>query len=375
MAPRTPKDSRRRSILAMTWCATSCGRASPRCSASMPPNDNQTLRRRKPSPVTVTRSVVLGCGSYLPSRILTNAELARKVDTSNEWIVQRTGIRERRIAAPGERTSDLAIHAAKAALAAAHVDAQSIDLIVLATSTPDNTFPATAVSVQAGLGLTHGAAFDVQAVCSGFVFGLATVDGLFKTGAFERALVIGAETFSRILDWSDRATCVLFGDGAGAVVLEAQREPGTREDRGILSAHLRSDGRHKAKLYVDGGPSSTQTVGHLRMEGRAVFKHAVAMVTDVIEDAFKATGYTADDIDWFVPHQANQRIIDDTAKKLGIAPKKVVTTVEKHGNTSAASIPLALAVAIADGRIKRGDLVMLEAMGGGFTWGSVLLRW
>jgi len=246
---------------------------------------------------------------------------------------------------------------------------------VLATSTPDNTFPATAVSVQAGLGMTRGAAFDLQAVCSGFVFGLATVDGLFKTGAFERALVIGAETFSRILDWSDRTTCVLFGDGAGAVVVEAQREPGTREDRGILSAHLRSDGRHKAKLYVDGGPSSTQTVGHLRMEGRAVFKHAVAMITDVIEDAFKATGYTADDIDWFVPHQANQRIIDDSAKKLGIAPEKVVTTVEKHGNTSAASIPLALAVAVADGRIKRGDLVMLEAMGGGFTWGSVLLRW
>jgi 3-oxoacyl-[acyl-carrier-protein] synthase-3 len=257
----------------------------------------------------------------------------------------------------------MALAAARAALAAAGLDAQSIDLIVLATSTPDNTFPATAVSVQAGLGITRGAAFDLQAVCSGFVFGLATVDGLFKTGAFERALVIGAETFSRILDWSDRTTCVLFGDGAGAVVLEAQREPGTREDRGILSAHLRSDGRHKAKLYVDGGPSSTQTVGHLRMEGRAVFKHAVAMVTDVIEDAFKATGYT------------NQRIIDDTAKKLGIAPKKVVTTVETHGNTSAASIPLALAVAIADGRIKRGDLVMLEAMGGGFTWGSVLLRW
>jgi len=318
--------------------------------------------------VTVLRSVVLGCGSYLPSRVLTNAELSRMVDTSDEWITQRTGIRERRIAAKGETTSDMA-------LAAAGLDAQSIDLIVLATSTPDNTFPATAVSVQAGLGITRGAAFDLQAVCSGFVFGLATVDGLFKTGAFERALVIGAETFSRILDWSDRTTCVLFGDGAGAVVLEAQREPGTREDRGILSAHLRSDGRHKAKLYVDGGPSSTQTVGHLRMEGRAVFKHAVAMVTDVIEDAFKATGYTADDIDWFVPHQANQRIIDDTAKKLGIAPKKVVTTVETHGNTSAASIPLALAVAIADGRIKRGDLVMLEAMGGGFTWGSVLLRW
>jgi 3-oxoacyl-[acyl-carrier-protein] synthase-3 len=321
------------------------------------------------------RSVVLGCGSYLPSRVLTNAELSRMVDTSDEWITQRTGIRERHIAAEGETTSDMALKAAQAALAAAGLDPQSIDLIVLATSTPDNTFPASAVSVQAGLGITHGAAFDLQAVCSGFVYGLATADGLLKTGAHKRALVIGSETFSRILDWKDRSTCVLFGDGAGAVVIELQQQPGTREDRGILSAHLRSDGRHKSKLYVDGGPSSTMTVGHLRMEGRAVFKHAVAMVTDVIEDAFKATGYTADDIDWFVPHQANQRIIDDTAKKLGLAPEKVVITVAKHGNTSAASIPLALAVAVADGRIKRGDLVMLEAMGGGFTWGSVLVRW
>jgi 3-oxoacyl-[acyl-carrier-protein] synthase III len=321
------------------------------------------------------RSVVLGCGSYLPSRVLTNAELSRMVDTSDEWITQRTGIRERRIAAEGETTSDMALKAAQAALAAAGLDAQSIDLIVLATSTPDNTFPASAVSVQAGLGITHGAAFDLQAVCSGFVYGLATADGLLKTGAHKRALVIGSETFSRILDWKDRGTCVLFGDGAGAVVVELQQQPGTREDRGILSAHLRSDGRHKSKLYVDGGPSSTMTVGHLRMEGRAVFKHAVAMVTDVIEDAFKATGYTADDIDWFVPHQANQRIIDDTAKKLGLAPEKVVITVAKHGNTSAASVPLALAVAVADGRIKQGDLVMLEAMGGGFTWGSVLVRW
>ena len=325
--------------------------------------------------MTVLRSVVLGCGSYLPSRVLTNAELSRMVDTSDEWITQRTGIRERHIAAEGETTSDMALKAAQAALAAAGLDAQSIDLIVLATSTPDNTFPASAVSVQAGLGITHGAAFDLQAVCSGFVYGLATADGLLKTGAHKRALVIGSETFSRILDWKDRGTCVLFGDGAGAVVVELQQQPGTREDRGILSAHLRSDGRHKAKLYVDGGPSSTMTVGHLRMEGRAVFKHAVAMVTDVIEDAFKATGYTADDIDWFVPHQANQRIIDDTAKKLGLAPEKVVITVAKHGNTSAASIPLALATAVADGRIKQGDLVMLEAMGGGFTWGSVLVRW
>jgi 3-oxoacyl-[acyl-carrier-protein] synthase-3 len=321
------------------------------------------------------RSVVLGCGSYLPSRVLTNADLSRMVDTTDEWIMQRTGIRERRIAAEGETTSDMALAAARAALAAAGVDAQSIDLIVLATSTPDNTFPASAVSVQAGLGISHGAAFDLQAVCSGFVFALATVDGLIKTGGFKRALVIGSETFSRILDWQDRGTCVLFGDGAGAVVVEAQMQPGTRTDRGILTSHLRSDGRHKSKLYVDGGPSSTQTVGHLRMEGRAVFKHAVAMVTDVIEEAFKATGYTAKDIDWFVPHQANKRIIDDTAKKLGLAPEKVILTVDRHGNTSAASIPLALSVGIADGRIKRGDLVMLEAMGGGFTWGAMLVRW
>ena len=321
------------------------------------------------------RSVVLGCGSYLPRRVLPNSELSRMVDTSDEWITQRTGIRERHIAAEGENTSDLAIAAAREALAAAGVDAQSIDLIVLATSTPDNTFPAAAVSVQAGLGITQGAAFDLQAVCSGFVFGLATADGLLKTGAFKRALVIGAETFSRILDWNDRTTCVLFGDGAGAVVLEAQEQPGTTADRGILTTHLRSDGRHRAKLYVDGGVSSTQTVGHLRMEGREVFKHAVAMITDVIEDAFEATGTSAADIDWFVPHQANKRIIDGSAHKLGIAPDKVVITVDRHGNTSAASIPLALADAVADRRIKRGNLILLEAMGGGFTWGSALLRW
>ena len=325
--------------------------------------------------MTVTRSVVLGCGSYLPDRNLTNAELARTVQTSDEWIVQRTGIRERHIAAPGELTSDLAIKAAIAALADAKVSADTIDLIVLATSTPDQTFPATAVTVQASLGITHGAAFDLQAVCSGFVYALSVADGLLKSGAHKRALVIGAETFSRILDWTDRSTCVLFGDGAGAVVLEAQAQPGGRDDRGILTSHLRSDGRHKSKLYVDGGPSSTQTVGHLRMEGRAVFKHAVAMITDVIDDAFKATGYTAADLDWFVPHQANKRIIDDSAHKLGIAPEKVVITVDRHGNTSAASIPLALDVARKDGRIEPGDLVMLEAMGGGFTWGSVLLRW
>jgi 3-oxoacyl-[acyl-carrier-protein] synthase-3 len=297
------------------------------------------------------------------------------VDTSDEWITQRTGIRERHVAADGEMTSDLALAAARAALADAKVDAQSIDLIVLATSTPDNTFPATAVAVQAGLGITHGAAFDLQAVCSGFVYALATVDGLLRTGAFRRALVIGAETYSRILDWKDRATCVLFGDGAGAFVVEAVAQQGTYADRGLLATRLRSDGRHKTKLYVDGGPSSTGTVGKVRMEGRAVFKHAVAMISDVVFDVFKSTGYTAADIDWFVPHQANKRIIDDSARKLGIAPEKIVTTVDRHGNTSAASIPLAVAVAVADGRIKRGDLLLLEAMGGGFTWGAALLRW
>jgi 3-oxoacyl-[acyl-carrier-protein] synthase-3 len=297
------------------------------------------------------------------------------VDTSDEWITQRTGIRERHVAADGEMTSDLALAAARAALADANVDAQSIDLIVLATSTPDNTFPATAVAVQAGLGITHGAAFDLQAVCSGFVYALATVDGLLRTGAFRRALVIGAETYSRILDWKDRATCVLFGDGAGAFVVEAVAQQGTYADRGLLATRLRSDGRHKTKLYVDGGPSSTGTVGKVRMEGRAVFKHAVAMISDVVFDVFKSTGYTAADIDWFVPHQANKRIIDDSARKLGIAPEKIVTTVDRHGNTSAASIPLAVAVAVADGRIKRGDLLLLEAMGGGFTWGAALLRW
>ena len=321
------------------------------------------------------RSVVLGCGSYLPQRVVTNAELASRIETSDEWIVQRTGIRARHVAADGEFTSHLAINAARAALAAADVDPQSIDLIVLGTSTPDNTFPATAVAVQNGLGITHGAAFDLQAVCSGFVFALATADNFLRTRAFKRALVIGAETFSRILDWNDRTTCVLFGDGAGALVLDAQEQPGTTGDRGVLTTHLRSDGRHKAKLYVDGGPSTTQTVGHLRMEGREVFKHAVGMITDVIVDAFEATGLSAERIDWFVPHQANKRIIDASAHKLHIAPEKVVLTVDRHGNTSAASIPLALDVAVKDGRIRKGDVVLLEAMGGGFTWGSALIRW
>ena len=325
--------------------------------------------------MTVLRSVLLGCGSYLPDRVLTNNDLADMIDTSDAWIVQRTGIRQRHIAAPGELTSHLGSEAARAALADAGVDPRSIDLIILATSTPDNTFPATAVSIQEALGITTGAAFDLQAVCSGFVFALATADGLLQSRQFTRALVIGAETYSRILDWKDRGTCVLFGDGAGAVVLDAQEQPGTGQDRGILFSRLRSDGRHKLKLYVDGGPSSTGTVGHLRMEGREVFRHAVAMIADVVEDALRSTGHRASDIQWFVPHQANKRIIEGSAHKLGIDPSKVIITVDRHGNTSAASIPLALAVAAADGRIKRGDLILLEAMGGGFTWGATLLRW
>lgn len=325
--------------------------------------------------MTLFRSVVRGVGSYLPARTLTNAELADMVDTSDEWIVQRTGIRERHIAAKGEKTSDLAIAAAKAALAHAGMSADEIDLVVVATSTPDLTFPATATTVQAELGITRGAAFDLQAVCSGFVYAMSTADQYLRSGDFKCALVIGAETFSRILDWNDRTTCVLFGDGAGAVVLERTEQPGTREDRGILISRLRSDGRHKSKLFVDGGPGSTGTVGHLRMEGKEVFRHAVGMITDVIEEAYAATGYSSEDIDWFVPHQANLRIIDGSARKLKIAPNKVVVTVDKHGNTSAASIPLALSTAVSDGRIKKGDLVLLEAMGGGFTWGSTLLRW
>jgi 3-oxoacyl-[acyl-carrier-protein] synthase III len=325
--------------------------------------------------VSIRRSVVRGVGAYLPKRTVTNAELSKQVETTDEWIQQRTGIQERHIAAEGEFTSHLGITAARAALENANVDASEVDLIVLATSTPDQTFPATAVTIQAELGIIKGAAFDVQAVCSGFVFALATADQYLRSGAFNTALVIGAETFSRILDWSDRGTCVLFGDGAGAVVLQAMDQPGKREDRGILTTHLRSDGRHRDKLFVDGGPSTTGKAGYLRMEGREVFRHAVGMITDVIEDAYKATGYGSNDINWFVPHQANRRIIDGSAKKLGIAPEKVVTTVDRHANTSAASIPLALNEAVKDGRIKQGDLVLLEAMGGGFTWGSALVRW
>ena len=325
--------------------------------------------------MTTIRSVVIGCGSYLPARVVTNAELVGRVETSDAWIAQRTGIRERRIAAEGEMTSDLALEAARAALASDSIDPASIDLIILATATPDYTFPASAVTVQAGLGITHGAAFDLQAVCSGFVFALATADSFLKTGAFKRALVIGAETFSRILDWNDRSTCVLFGDGAGAVVLTAEEAPGTAADRGVLATRLRSDGRFRDKLYVDGGPSSTGTAGFLRMEGRDVFRHAVAGTVDAVEGVFDDTGCNAADVDWYVPHQANKRIIDGAAHRIGIAPGKVVMTVEKHGNTSAASIPLALEVAVRDGRIKTGDLVLLQAVGGGFTWGAALVRW
>ncbi|MDG4908356.1 MULTISPECIES: beta-ketoacyl-ACP synthase III [unclassified Mesorhizobium] len=321
------------------------------------------------------RSVVRGNGAALPRRIMKNADFEGMVETSDEWIVQRTGIRQRHVAADDETTASLGEAAARAALDSAGLTPADIDLIVLATSTPNNTFPATAVEIQNRLGMHHGFAFDMQAVCSGFVYAVATADLYIRGGLAKRVLVIGSETFSRILDWSDRSTCVLFGDGAGAVVLEAAKGAGNIADRGVLAASLRSDGVHKEKLFVDGGPSTTGTVGHLKMEGREVFKHAVGMITDVIEATFAEAGITAEDLDWFVPHQANKRIIDASAKKLGIAEEKVVVTVDLHGNTSAASVPLALSVAVADGRIKKGDLVLLEAMGGGFTWGAVLLRW
>jgi len=321
------------------------------------------------------RSVVIGCGHYLPERILTNSDIEKIVDTTDDWIIERTGIQSRHIAAEGETTSMLATRAAERAIENAGCLATDIDLIVLATATPDYTFPSTATQVQAALGIHGGAAFDVQAVCSGFVYALTVADKFLISGSHKRALVIGAETFSRILDWTDRTTCVLFGDGAGAVVLEAQPGKGTLEDRGVLNTVLRSDGRHRDKLYVDGGPSTTGTSGHLRMEGREVFRHAVTCLAEVIEETFAQTGVSAQDIQWFVPHQANRRIIDATARKLNIDPAHVVVTVEKHGNTSAASIPLALSTACQDGRIKRGDLVLLEAMGGGFTWGAALVRW
>ena len=316
------------------------------------------------------RSVITGTGSALPPETVTNADLAARLDTSDEWIVERTGIRERRIAAPGVRTSDLATAAAEAAMQAAGVTAADIDLVIVATATPDQTFPATATTVQARLGIRHGAAFDVAAVCSGFVYALTVADALLRTGAHGRALVIGAELFSHILDWEDRTTAVLFGDGAGAVVLEAQEADG----RGVLSARLHADGRHNDLLYVDGGPGSTGTVGKLRMKGREVFRHAVTNLAAVTEEVLADAGLSAQSIDWIVPHQANARILEATAKKLGLPMERVVMTVSGHANTSAASVPLALDAAVRDGRIKPGDLCLLEAMGGGFTWGAVLIR-
>ena len=322
------------------------------------------------------RSRVIGCGAYLPERIVTNAELARRLDTSDEWIVQRTGIRQRHVAAPGELTSDLAVHAAERALAGAGLTGADLDLIVLATATPDNTFPATATKVQARLGMTQGCAFDVQAVCSGFIYALATADNFIRCGQARRALVIGAETFSRILDWEDRGTCVLFGDGAGAIVLAGHRdEGGGARERGVLSTHLHADGRHHDILYVDGGPSTTGSCGFLRMEGKEVFRHAVHRLAEVVDEALTANGLAARDLDWLVPHQANRRIIDSMGRKLDLPPEKVVVTIDRHANTSAASVPLALAEAVGDGRIKPGQLVLMEAMGGGLTWGAALARW
>jgi 3-oxoacyl-[acyl-carrier-protein] synthase-3 len=325
--------------------------------------------------MTVIRSQVAGVGAYLPRQVVSNADLAKKLDTSDEWIRERTGIRERRIAAEGEFTSDLAIAAAQDALRSAGANASIVDMIVLATATPDETFPATATTVQARLGITRGAAFDVQAVCSGFVYALAVADNFIKAGQVKNCLVIGAETFSRIIDWQDRTTSVLFGDGAGALLLTAAQGDGSVKDRGVLSTHLFSDGRLHDLLYVDGGPSKTKTTGFLRMEGREVFRHAVVNLSEAIELAMRSNGVQASDIDWFVPHQANQRILDATARKVGVHPSRVISTVATHANTSAASVPLALATAVNDGRVKRDQLLVLEAMGGGFTWGSSLIRW
>lgn len=329
--------------------------------------------------MSAIRSRIVGCGSYLPARILTNEELAIQVETSDEWIVTRTGIECRHIAADGELTSDLATRAAERALASAGIGADSVDLIVVATSTPDDTFPATATQVQAKLGTTAGAAFDVQAVCSGFVFALAVADNFIRAGQARTALVIGAETYSRILDWQDRGTCVLFGDGAGAVVVTRTRDdPGMAtagKSPGILSTHLHSDGRHRDILYVDGGPSSTGTVGMLRMSGREVFRHAVSCLASVAHEALEANGFAVADVDWLIPHQANKRILEGVARKLAIPAGRVISTVERHANTSAASIPLALDQAVRDGRVKAGDLLLLEAIGGGLTWGAALVRW
>jgi len=323
----------------------------------------------------VIRSVVQGCGAYLPEKIVTNADLAKRMDTSDEWIQQRTGIRQRHIAADGEFTSHLATKAAQRALDRAGLKASNLDLIVLATATPDETFPATATRVQAALGMTRGSAFDVQAVCAGFIYALSVADSMIKSGIASTALVIGAETFSRILDWNDRGTCVLFGDGAGAIVLRGEQEEGTSNDRGVLAHALHSDGRQHDILYVDGGPSSTRTTGLLRMEGKEVFKHAVVNMAAVVGEVLEKAGLTAKDIDWLVPHQANKRIIDGTGRKLGLSPERVVVTVDKHANTSAASIPLALETAVSDGRIKRGDLLLMEGIGGGLSWGASLVRW
>jgi 3-oxoacyl-[acyl-carrier-protein] synthase-3 len=321
--------------------------------------------------VSALRSIVRGVGGYLPAHILSNDELSKTLDTSDEWIQQRVGIKQRHIAAKGEVTSDLAVHAARRALDNARISVDEIDLIIVATTTPDLTFPATAAIVQHKLGMHHGAAFDIQAVCSGFVYAMVTADSYLKNGIARRALVIGAETNSRILDWTDRSTCVLFGDGAGAAILEL----GGDGERGVLASSLRSDGHFWDKLYTDGGVSSTQSMGHVHMEGKEVFRHAVGKITDVVENVLTATGYTVNDLDWFVPHQANLRIIQGAGEKLHIPPEKVVITVDRHANTSAASVPLALTEAVGDGRIKRGDLVMIEAMGGGFTWGASLIRW
>lgn len=325
--------------------------------------------------MAVIRSVIRGVGAYLPKRVMTNDELSARLDTSDDWITARTGIRQRHIAADGELTSDLGLAAARQALVRSGIDPVDIDLIIVATATPDRTFPATAVKIQSQLRIRKGVAFDLQAVCSGFIFALATADNFLRTGQFKRALVIGSETFSRILDWEDRTTCVLFGDGAGAIVLEAQPLSGTLDDRGLLATRIRSDGRYEELLYVDGGPSSTQTVGNLRMNGREVFRHAIQKISGVIDETLVTTGLGADEIDLFVPHQANRRILDGIAKKLGVSSDKIVVTLDKHGNTSAASIPLALNQALADGRLKEGNLVLMEAMGGGFTWGAALARW
>ena len=325
--------------------------------------------------MTVTRSVILGCGSYLPSRVVSNDDLAKMIDTSDAWIVERTGIKRRHIANEGEMTSDLALEAAKRALKHADIGAADLDLVIVATTTPDETFPSTATKIQARLGMTRGAAFDVQAVCTGFIYGLSVADNFIRAGQAKTVLVIGAETMSRILDWNDRGTCVLFGDGAGAAVLSASQAKGTNADRGILNTCIFSDGRLHDLLYTDGGVSSTKSAGYLRMQGKEVFKHAVTNIASAIKQSTEAAGLTPHDIDWFVPHQANQRILDGTARKLGIEPKKVISTIAEHGNTSAASVPLALTTAVQDGRIKRGDLVLMEAMGGGFTWGAALVRW